>query len=61
MAERKIKTFKMDPETEAKLVALADQDERSQSGEVRFLIATEYERRIQVPRGAVRKAETETA
>lgn len=59
--ERKIKTFKMDPETEAKLVALAEEDERSQSGEVRFLIATEYERRVQLPRGTARKAETETA
>jgi predicted DNA-binding protein len=35
----------MDPETEKRLVELADNDERSQAAEVRHLINTEYERR----------------
>lgn len=41
--ELKTKTFKMDGETEAHLVDLATEDERSQAAEVRFLINTEWQ------------------
>ena len=41
----KVKTFVMDPETERRLVELADNDERSQAAEVRHLINAEYDRR----------------
>ena len=52
----------LDEETEAKLMALADQDERSQSGEVRYLIASEFERRMQLARVApTRQTETGAA
>jgi predicted DNA-binding protein len=43
--EKKMKGFEMDLETEARLIELAANDERSQAAEVRHLINSEYERR----------------
>lgn len=45
MGNPKAKQFKFDIQTEQRLIALAQTDERSQSGEVRWLIACEWARR----------------